>query len=532
MLNLVNMASSSPSENRPNIIDDIIRGNNRNSTESFNDFLSNISRNTTRGSTNVRENASKDIRQEAKDFVRELSSFVTKDEAEKLVDMGILDRETLDGVKELLAQVKEMLLKDGFDFDDWLDGLDISALLDLLQISDIKDLIMENKLANIDQSSMELLKEIMRMDEGASRKALLEQLARELQLTQQQSDQLADLISDKKGAKPEDISKLLGMLSDHDKLFDDKVLEEQLKKLVEEHRALQKMFTELDIEAQADKKRAIMELLLSRLMGKNEGDNNQVLSDVKNKHELMKMLHNKPEKVLDKLEEMIQNQKEKGHSSRNFAGKLQQLFDHSDFNSYQLTQAFKGQWNAEDTFGLNNGLQLSTLDVTQLVQGDNQESIPKFSLDKQLDLINHLKDLMVKNIEVGQKNNEQTLQIQLKPEYLGQLRMQFSLQDGELRGHIWAQNQQVKELIQTNLVELRNQLGEQGLNFSELDVSVEQQDKGNEFLFQNQGFNQTPRSMVFEEEEQDILPPMEGVAISYDNNEHNMYAVGSLDLRV
>ena len=76
-----------------------------------------------------------------------------------------------------------------------------------------------------------------------------------------------------------------------------------------------------------------------------------------------------------------------------------------------------------------------------------------------------------------------TLNLRLKPERLGNLRLQFTTQDGVMRGEIAAQNQQAREIIQANLSQLREQLEAQGYEFDSLDVAT---GDDTSFQFENQ----------------------------------------------
>lgn len=64
------------------------------------------------------------------------------------------------------------------------------------------------------------------------------------------------------------------------------------------------------------------------------------------------------------------------------------------------------------------------------------------------------------------------MNIQLSPENLGKITIKIGLNDGSLTGKIYAENFSVKEIIEANLDQLRDSLGEKGLNIAGLDVEV------------------------------------------------------------
>lgn len=64
------------------------------------------------------------------------------------------------------------------------------------------------------------------------------------------------------------------------------------------------------------------------------------------------------------------------------------------------------------------------------------------------------------------------MSIQLTPENLGKISIKIGLNEGSLTGKIYAENYAVKEIIETNLNQLRDSLEEQGLNIAGLEVHI------------------------------------------------------------
>ena len=88
---------------------------------------------------------------------------------------------------------------------------------------------------------------------------------------------------------------------------------------------------------------------------------------------------------------------------------------------------------------------------------------------------------MVRKVEVDASELVSNLRLRLAPEKLGALDVRLAVEDGNLSARFFAQSEQVRALIESALPELRQQLEEQGLSVSQLDVSVgERSDNGSE----------------------------------------------------
>jgi flagellar hook-length control protein FliK len=64
------------------------------------------------------------------------------------------------------------------------------------------------------------------------------------------------------------------------------------------------------------------------------------------------------------------------------------------------------------------------------------------------------------------------MKLELKPENLGKLHLKLEMQGGVLTAKFMAESQQVRELIESNLSQLRQSLADQGLSFGKIEVSV------------------------------------------------------------
>lgn len=65
-----------------------------------------------------------------------------------------------------------------------------------------------------------------------------------------------------------------------------------------------------------------------------------------------------------------------------------------------------------------------------------------------------------------------SMEMQLNPEHLGKVYLHISQQEGAIRAQFAAQNETVKELLETQMVELRQNLNQQGIKVDAIEVTV------------------------------------------------------------
>lgn len=85
--------------------------------------------------------------------------------------------------------------------------------------------------------------------------------------------------------------------------------------------------------------------------------------------------------------------------------------------------------------------------------------------------------------------NQSEMEMSLKPEHLGKLQLKVMVENQVVTARFVAESQQVKQIIETNLSQLRDQLRESGLMVDHLSVSVG--NGGNEQLFNQTAGNQS-----------------------------------------
>lgn len=81
-------------------------------------------------------------------------------------------------------------------------------------------------------------------------------------------------------------------------------------------------------------------------------------------------------------------------------------------------------------------------------------------------------DQIAKNVRVTMAGAETSMEMQLNPEHLGKLYLNVTEREGVVRAQIAAQNTAVKEALETQLVELRQSLNQQGIKVDAIEVTV------------------------------------------------------------
>jgi flagellar hook-length control protein FliK len=76
------------------------------------------------------------------------------------------------------------------------------------------------------------------------------------------------------------------------------------------------------------------------------------------------------------------------------------------------------------------------------------------------------------------------IRIQLKPQHLGEVSLRVATQNGIVVAQFVAESQRVKEIIESNFNQLRDALEQQGINISEIEVSVAQGEADRRFGFE------------------------------------------------
>lgn len=107
------------------------------------------------------------------------------------------------------------------------------------------------------------------------------------------------------------------------------------------------------------------------------------------------------------------------------------------------------------------------------------DTVKLYDIDKK----NVIKQIVDK-VKVDVKGESSEIKIKLKPDFLGEMCLKLSMEKGVICAKAVVQDYQVKQLIESNLSHLRDNLEEQGINITDFEVSV-----GDDSSFERQGMN-------------------------------------------
>ena len=190
--------------------------------------------------------------------------------------------------------------------------------------------------------------------------------------------------------------------------------------------------------------------------------------------------------------------------------------NHADSNSKSNDDGKKGQ--SEGMMHTGNQLLDALLqDKVQAAEGTFEQS-PAFFSEQTQDIMNQIMDYMRIQLKPGMDQ----LEMQLHPASLGTVQVQLLNKGGEITAQFHVQNETVKAAIESQIATLQENLKEQGVKVSAVQVTVESngfesnlwQGQGREENASSQNGRRTPRRInlneldgLFEEEisEEDVL---------------------------
>ena len=88
---------------------------------------------------------------------------------------------------------------------------------------------------------------------------------------------------------------------------------------------------------------------------------------------------------------------------------------------------------------------------------------------------------IVEYMKINLKADTQTMELQLHPASLGTLNVQIVAKDGGLTAHFTTQNETVRAVVETQLIQLKNQFEEQGIKVDAVEVTVANHAYGQQF---------------------------------------------------
>lgn len=159
--------------------------------------------------------------------------------------------------------------------------------------------------------------------------------------------------------------------------------------------------------------------------------------------------------------------------------------------SNQETGYYQG--NQQNNKNSNENLLLGEKVLESVVkQSDNQEifsisevnsntkvfnaSLPKTQVLKNINTSDVIAQIMEK-LKVSVKPDLSEVKILLRPEQLGEVSLKIATQNGIVTAQFIAENQKVKEIIESNFNQLRDMLSEQGVDVGALEVNVSNGDE-------------------------------------------------------
>lgn len=125
-------------------------------------------------------------------------------------------------------------------------------------------------------------------------------------------------------------------------------------------------------------------------------------------------------------------------------------------------------------------------------------------------LVREIADQLLERVRVVVSPETTSLEIQLTPEHLGKVGLTISEQDGVLKASFFTENELAKQAIETNLVQFKETLNEQGLKVESIEVMVSEFsfDKNGQAEQSGQGGEQKGRHhFAAEETEEGIAKP-------------------------
>lgn len=156
---------------------------------------------------------------------------------------------------------------------------------------------------------------------------------------------------------------------------------------------------------------------------------------------------------------------------------------------------------------------------------DNTIELDKADTIDKKDLINQI----VQKIKLDFQSHKNEIRIKLKPEILGEMTMKIEVEKGSIVVRIMVENQRTKEIIEGNIIQLREEIKDTGLEIKTFEVYVGNGGDLDKHSFNHFNFNQNKRRIL-------IRGTNSKATISYDENisesgkELKLYGESSLDL--
>ncbi len=129
--------------------------------------------------------------------------------------------------------------------------------------------------------------------------------------------------------------------------------------------------------------------------------------------------------------------------------------------------------------------------ILQTVRPDNATAIAKPVILPSGTVVyeNKVMDQMVDHFRMHRTVHDSKITIKLHPAELGELKIDIAMKEGNIKAHVLAQNHQVQDIVEKNMIKLRTVLEEQGFSLTDISVSTDS-DSVADFNFFDQHLSQ------------------------------------------
>lgn len=141
-------------------------------------------------------------------------------------------------------------------------------------------------------------------------------------------------------------------------------------------------------------------------------------------------------------------------------------------NNTDKNAAFSKQQGTDDTGAQSRNDMPASVNQNVAETNFSQVQNTVGETTSQVDVAEIMKQI-VEYSKVAIGNQATTMEMQLNPENLGKIYMEITSRDGVVSAHITAQNEVVKEALESQLVELRQNLNQAGVKVEAVEVTVE-----------------------------------------------------------
>jgi flagellar hook-length control protein FliK len=232
----------------------------------------------------------------------------------------------------------------------------------------------------------------------------------------------------------------------------------------------------------------INEIKKSTIIIGEDKSNKAVAVNIGNNHtdkELNNLIDNKDIKENIALqEEVVVETKEERKFEKEAKvdfGRLQ-VNDNKDKNNiYPLNKEMNNEFLTE-----NNGFKQHFVQTKQELQEKTQLESKNFIQLNKDDIVNKL----VEKAKLDVTGQQSEIKLKLKPEILGEMTLKIAIEKGIITAKALVESYQVKELIESNLDQLKDELKEHGMDIKGFDVSVGKDHSFSENRYRNE-YNKT-----------------------------------------